>query len=159
MKSMRWLPLFSLLASAFAFGCASAPIVPHGKVGATSYDYEWIQAPNIPTISGNNASITMWSMTGGRAAVTGTYSTTVNRVGISVRCNQAVTILYQVERSSGGSVFRTMNASGDAVTANTDVYKEYLIQGPNSQLVVTTGSTGPTACEVDVGLFVDRSVN
>lgn len=158
MRCLRLLPLLAL----FAAGCATAPVPvePH-RIGATAYDYEWVQAPNIPAISGNNSSITMWSMTGGRAAVTGTYLTTVNRAAISIRCNQAVTILYQVERVSGGSVFRTLNGSGsgDAVTANTDTYKEYLIEGPNSQLVVTTGSTGPTACEVDIGLFVDRSVN
>jgi hypothetical protein len=153
--------LATLAILAFA-GCATAPTAPTAppghRVGATSGDVEWLPASSIPAITGTSATIVLFSMTNGRAVTTPGLTTTVNRVGVSVRCDQPVTLLYQVERSSGGAVFRTMNGngSGDSVLANTDTFIDYLIMGPTSRIEAVTGSPGPSACETDIGLFVDR---
>jgi hypothetical protein len=143
-------------------GCATTPTTPTPppghRVGATSGDVEWLPASSIPAITGTNATVILWSMANGRAATTPGLTTTVNRIGVSIRVDQPVTILYQVSRSSGGGTWRTMNnnGNGDSVLANTDTFIDYLIMGPASRLEIVTGSPGPSAVELDLGLFVDR---
>jgi hypothetical protein len=53
-----------------------------------------------------------------------------------------------------------MNGSGggDVMPANTDTAIDYLILGPDSRLEAVTGATGPSTCEVDVGLYGDRTL-
>src|SRR5580698_2912640 len=100
---------------AFLAGCAGSPLPPpnHGRLGATATDVEWLPASSIPTITGNNATIVLFSMSGGRAVVTPGAATTVNRIGVSLRCDQPITLLSQVNRASGGgSTWRTMNNNG-----------------------------------------------
>jgi hypothetical protein len=153
------LPIFALL-TLLVGGCASVPTAPPDhRVGATATDVEWLPGSSIPAITGNNATIVLFSMTGGRAVTTPGLTTTVNRVGVSVRCDQPITLLSQVNRASGGGTnWRTMNnnGSGDAVLANVDTVIDYLVFGPNTRIEAVTGSTGPSACETDIGLFVDR---
>ena len=66
------------------------------------------------------------------------------RLAVTCRFDQAVTILYQVQRI-GDVTWRTMNGVGDAVPANTDAFLDYLIQGANSRIEVVNGGTGPSA--------------
>lgn len=157
-------------------GCATeSPFTSHGKVGAVSTVVNWLPSASIPTITGNNASITLFTMTGGKVAAYGV----VGEVVVSLRCDQPITLLWQTERSKGGAVFRTLNGwnagdpiqghptsctdtsagrgLGDVVSAATDTTCEYVVAGPNTKLVAVTGSTGPSTCEVDVGLFVNTS--
>jgi hypothetical protein len=156
-------------------GCAEAP--PPSSMGATSQDMNWVPGGIIPVITGSNALIVLVKVNGGRSVMAGG---TVNRIFVSLRCDQPVTLLFQVNRSSGGgTVWRTLNGwnsgdpvqghpagctdaspgrgLGDTVAANTDVSCDYLVLGANSRVEVMTGSPGPTACEVDLGLFVDRA--
>jgi|SRR5450631_2570686 len=153
------LPIFALL-TLLVGGCASVPTTPpdHRVVGATATDVEWLPGSSLPAITGNNATIVLFSMANGRAVVTPGITTTVNRIGVSIRCDQAVTLLAQINRSSGGGTWRTMNnnGAGDTVLANTDTVIDYLVFGPNTRIEAVTGSTGPSACETDIGLFVDR---
>jgi hypothetical protein len=141
-------------------GCAGSPLPPpdHGRVGATSVDVEWLPGSSIPAITGTNSTIVLFSMVNGRAATTPGLTTTVNRIGVSIRCDQPVTLLYQINRSSGGGTWRTLNnnGAGDSILAATDSVIDYLVMGPTSRIEVVTGSPGPSACEADVGLFVDR---
>src|SRR5450631_3261384 len=131
------LPIFALL-TLLVGGCASVPTTPpdHRVVGATATDVEWLPGSSIPAITGNNATIVLFSMTNGRAVVTPGITTTVNRVAVSVRCDQPITLLYQVNRSSGGGTFRTMdgNGSGTSLLANVDSVIDYLVLGPNSRI-------------------------
>lgn len=142
-------------------GCVGSPLPPpnHGRLGATATDVEWLPASSIPAITGSNSTVVLFSMSGGRTVVTPGAATTVNRIGVSIRCDQPITLLSQVNRTSGGgSTWRTMNnnGSGDTVLANTDTAIDYLVFGPNTRIEAVTGSTGPSACETDIGLFVDR---
>jgi len=98
------------------------------------------------------------------SATTIVFDTTVTpvvpppeRLAVSCRFDQAVTLLYQIQRL-GSVTWRTMNGTGagDAVPANTDAFYDYLVQGPNSRLEVVNGGTGPSTPELNVGPVYDR---
>lgn len=97
------------------------------------------------------------------------YDTTVqqgfksDRVTVSCRYDQPVTILFQGKRF-GSSTWRTLNGAGGApagesVSANTDTFKDYLVQTSNSRVKIVTGSTAPsTTVETDICLPFERSL-
>jgi hypothetical protein len=157
MKSLRAWSLMLAVSAALAVGsgCTEKP-EPARRLGAvTSSNIQWLTS--IPTITGNNATIKLFDTTGGSNSNRKGF-THVQRILGSLRCDQAITLLYQVLRT-GSTTWRTMNGSGsgDAITASTDTAIDYLVLGPDSRLEAVTGGTGPSSCEVDVGLYTDRT--
>lgn len=148
MLPMGKLALFLVL----MFGCiepAQAP-VPEHRVGATTQQFTTCVPPLNP-VTGNSATIVVYDTT----AQQGFKS---DRVMVSCRYDQAVTILFQGKRFDS-STWRTLNGSGDAVTANTDTLKDYLVQTANSRVEIVTGGTGPTTTvETDICLPYERSL-
>lgn len=128
----------------------------------------WVVIPSAVNFAAASTDYIVYDTTqGGTVRQRANY---VDRIPVSVRCNQAVTLKYQTLATSS-STWRTRNGySGAApsgscvettglgsglgftVPASTDVYCDFLVQGPDSRIVVTTGGTPPTSCEVDVRL-------
>jgi hypothetical protein len=128
-------------------GCATTqPAGPH-KVGS-SFGGPLFRAALNP-VTGNNATIIVFDST-----VTPIIPAP-ERLLVTCRFDQAVTILYQVQRY-GSSTWRTTNGSGDSAAANTDTFLDYLVLGPFSRIEVVTGSTGPSVAEINIGPVYDR---
>ena len=138
---------YLLLVLALTLSCVTPTGSSPGRVGST-VGGPVFRAPLNP-VTGNNATVTVFDTT------VAPVFPLPERLAVTCRFDQAVTILYQVERL-GSSTWRTVNGSGDAVTANTDFFIDYLVQGPNNRIQVVTGSTGPTVAEINVAPIYDR---
>ena len=147
MRVFRWLILFCLV------GCASPTPLNSRRVGASITVGTVVWVKSIPAITGNNATIDLYDTTVSPTTIF------VNRIMYTGRCDQAITLNYQILRD-GSSTWRTMNnnGSGDTVAANTDTAIDYLVLGPNSRLEAVTGGTGPSTCETSIALFGDREL-
>jgi hypothetical protein len=135
-------------------GCTAPPKpVPEaptpGRVGST-IGGPIFRAPLNP-VTGNNATIIVLDTTNVP------IFPKPERLVVSCRFDQQVTILYQVQRL-GSVTWRTVNGNGtgDVVSANTDTFIDYLVLGPNNRIEVVTGSTGPTVAEINIGPVYDR---
>ncbi|HVZ88098.1 MAG TPA: hypothetical protein VHG72_14090 [Polyangia bacterium] len=144
----RLLPLLAFVI-ALSAGCTTTGqhLAPVG-IGGSGIPNQWI-APANP-VTGNSATIVVFDST-----ATPTHA---DRIVVSCFFNQGVTVLYQVQHA-GSATWRTTNGSGsgDTVTASTQTYLDYPIQGANTRVEVVTGSTGPTTSEVDIGLMYERT--
>lgn len=152
---MRFFATLAIIAALACGGCAHSDPAPvaHHKRGAltTSAGSVASWGPPLATVTGNNATVTVFDTT-----ASSVYRN-VERVTISCFFDQAVTVLYQV-RHAGSSTWRTMNGNGagDAVTASTGTVIDYLILGYDSRIQVVTGGTGPSTSELDIGLVYAR---
>lgn len=144
--------LVSIAAALFIAGCGTMTSPAHHApvgIGGSGIPNQWLPPAN--PVTGNSATIVVFDST-----VTPTHA---DRVVVSCFFNQAVTVLYQVQHA-GSATWRTTNGSGgsgDSVTASTQTYLDYQIQGANTRVEVVTGSTGPTTSEVDIGLMYERA--
>lgn len=143
--------IFKVLLCLFVLvGCTAhngtAPQEPH-KVGS-SFGGPMFRAALNP-VTGNSATIIVFDST-----VTPIIPAP-ERLLVSCHFDQAVTVLYQVQRF-GSSTWRTTNGSGDSAPANTETFLDYLVLGPYSRIEVVTGSTGPTVAEINIAPIYDR---
>jgi hypothetical protein len=94
-------------------------------------------------ITGNNATIVVYDST---VQATGTAPM---RLTVSGFMDQTVTSIYQI-KIFGDSLWHTMNGAGDAITASTSTFLDYLVKGANNRIEITTGGTGPSTPVLEV---------
>lgn len=141
--------LFVLLAS-----CIEPPQqeAPEHRVGVIQQPAMTCLPPLNP-IAGTNATIVVYDSTVQRGFKS-------ERVAVSCMYDQAVTILARVQRQ-GTTLWHTFNdaGAGDPVVANTNTFKDYLVEGSNTQIEIQTGGTAPsTTNETEICLPTERAL-
>jgi hypothetical protein len=135
---------------------ASAPHKFAAAGGPSGVEYRYWQT-NLPAITGNNATITLFDTTKG-GTVLGAYAF-LQRLMLTLQCDQAVTVTYQVQLSPSTT---WMTAAGSNAStsfpASTVTEVDFLSQGQESRIQVVTGSTGPTTCADALALFFVRDL-
>lgn len=160
----------ALLALAFVASCAipvrvvtadrPKAVFASGTPGGQTYCV-WQAQSSINTVTGNNATITVFDSTMG-GTVRGAYDF-LQRIMVTANVDQTVTVNYDVQlglsttwvRAAGTNA--SMSFVGGTVTTGTSE-GDFLIQGNESRIQVVTGGTGPTATKPAIRLCFVRDL-
>lgn len=162
MKRLLFLLAFvglTLQACAVPVRVVSQPAAPHrfaAAGGPSGVEYRYWQT-NLPVITGNNATITLFDTTAGGTQF-GKYAF-LQRLMLTLQCDQAVTVTYQVQLSPSTTWLQAAGSNAStSFPASTVTEVDFLSQGQESRIQVVTGSTGPTTCANALALFFVRDL-
>jgi hypothetical protein len=125
-------------AASHKFGASGGP-------GGSQYCY-W--QTNLPAVTGNTATITLFDTTAG-GTQRGIFDF-MQRMMVVGNVDQTVTVNYDIQMGTSTTWVRAAGtnasysfAGGTTTTGTTEV--DHLVQGNESRIQVVTGATGPTA--------------
>lgn len=161
--------LLALVPLLFLVACAEHPIAVREVNPATSghsikaaaggpggVQYRYWQT-NLPAVTGNSATITMFDTTAG-GTQSGKYDF-LQRIMVTANCDQAITVNYQIQIRPNTTWSQAAGTNASFAVASGSVSEvDNLVQGQESRIQIVTGGTGPTVCPVAIALFFVRDL-